>query len=109
MIKKNNMGSIKKLADDISFRLLATKKHSDYDWLVTKLDNKEKPNSSFKKFIKFFLIWYSQQMAIPFWVIGHVHLHFATYHDLYEYSLSTFLHLMVAVGFWMDWKQNGKT
>ena len=46
-------------------------------------------------------------MAIPFWVIGHVHLHFATYHDLYEYGLSIFLHLMVAVGFWIDWKQNG--
>ena len=47
-------------------------------------------------------------MAIPFWVIGHVHLHFATWHDAYEYSLSIFLHLMVAVGFWIDWKQNGK-
>ena len=59
------------------------------------------------KFIKFFLIWYSQQMAIPFWIIGHVHLHFATWHDLYEYALSIFLHVMVAVGFWIDWKQNG--
>jgi hypothetical protein len=46
-------------------------------------------------------------MAIPFWVIGHVHLHFANYHDFYEYSISAFCHLMVAVGFWIDWKQNG--
>ena len=61
---------------------------------------------SIKKFVKFFLIWYSQQMAIPFWVIGHVHLHFVNYHDFYEYSISAFCHLMVAVGFWIDWKQN---
>mgnify|MGYP003674886058 CR=1 FL=1 len=38
-----------------------------------------------KKFAIFFLIWYSQQMAIPFWVIGHVHLHFVNWHDL-EYK-----------------------
>ena len=48
---------------------------------------------SIKKFAKFFLIWYSQQMAIPFWVIGHVHLHFANYHDFYEYSISAILSL----------------
>ena len=101
------MGSIKKLADLISFRLLATNKHPDYDWLVKTLKDKKKEPNSFKRFITFFLIWYSQQMAIPFWVIGHVHLHFATYHDLYEYSLSIFLHIMVGVGFWIDWKQNG--
>jgi len=101
------MGSIKKLADEISFRLLATRKHPDYDWLVERLKNKKQPIGSFRKFIKFFLIWYSQQMAIPFWVIGHVHLHFVNYHDLYEYSISAFCHLMVAVGFWIDWKQNG--
>ena len=102
------MGSIKKLADRISFRLLATNNHPDYDWLVETLKDKKKEPNSFKRFITFFLIWYSQQMAIPFWIIGHVHLHFATWHDAYEYSLSIFLHLMVAVGFWIDWKQNGK-
>ena len=41
-MKKDN-----KLADEISFRLLATKKHSDYQWLVNKLkpkkENKIKP------------------------------------------------------------------
>jgi hypothetical protein len=97
----------KKLADEISFRLLATRNHQDYDWLVSRLKKKDKPKGSIKKFTIFFLIWYSQQMAIPFWVIGHVHLHFANWHNLYEYSLSIFLHLMVAVGFWIDWKKNG--
>ena len=35
-MKKDN-----KLADEISFRLLATKKHSDYQWLVNKLKPKK--------------------------------------------------------------------
>ena len=47
-------------------------------------------------------------MAIPFWVLGHVHLHFATYHDAWEYGASFLMHLMVAVGFWLDWKQSKK-
>ena len=37
-----------------------------------------------KKFIEFTLIWYSQQMAIPFWIIGHVHLSLNVYQDLHE-------------------------
>jgi len=35
-MKKDN-----KLADEISFRLLATKKHNDYQWLVNKLKPKK--------------------------------------------------------------------
>ena len=46
-------------------------------------------------------------MAIPFWIVGHVHLHFTDWHDFYVYSVSIFLHITVAVGFWIDWKQNG--
>ena len=37
-----------------------------------------------KRFVEFALIWYSQQMAIPFWVIGHVHLSINNYKDLHE-------------------------
>ena len=61
-----------------------------------------------KEVARFFLIWYSQQMAIPFWVLGHVHLHFAAYHAAVEYGASLLMHLMVAIGFWMDWKENHK-
>jgi hypothetical protein len=57
-----------------------------------------------KSFTKFFLIWYSQQFAIPFWIIGHVHLHLNTYHDIIELSSSIIMHTMVALGFWLDWK-----
>tara|TARA_R110000765_G_scaffold421538_1_gene527759 strand:- start:248 stop:475 length:228 start_codon:yes stop_codon:yes gene_type:complete len=58
-----------------------------------------------KEFAKFFLIWYSQQMAIPFWVLGHVHLHFADYGTFHECLASLVMHLMVTAGFWLDWKQ----
>ena len=32
-----NKEKINKLAEEISFRLLATRKHEDFDWLVKKL------------------------------------------------------------------------
>ena len=44
------------------------------------------------KFIKFILIWISQQLAIPFWMVGHFHL-------------SLGMNVVVAIGFWLDWKQ----
>jgi len=40
----------KKLADEISFRLLATRDHDDYEWLEKKLKEKEK-NSPLKKLL----------------------------------------------------------
>ena len=61
-----------------------------------------------KRFIEFALIWYSQQMAIPFWVIGHVHLNLNVYQDLHEILASLGLNILVAVGFIIDWKKNGK-
>ena len=27
-----------------------------------------------KKLIKFTLVWISQNLAIPFWIVGHIHL-----------------------------------
>ena len=44
----------KELADAISFRLLATKKHSDYEWLCNTLEsiNKNKPKPTLKSYLK---------------------------------------------------------
>ena len=64
--------------------------------------------ADWKKFSKFSLIWYSQQFAIPFWIIGHVHLHLNTYHDIIELSSSAIMHIMVALGFWLDWQDYNK-
>ena len=58
--------------------------------------------------IKFFIVWYSQNMAIPFWVIGHVHLTMNIYEDWKEYGASILMHLMVLVGFIIDYKENKK-
>jgi hypothetical protein len=60
------------------------------------------------RFIEFALVWYSQQMAIPFWMIGHVHLSLNTYKDLHEIIASVGLNILVAIGFIIDFKQNNK-
>ena len=60
------------------------------------------------KFIKFLLIWISQQLAIPFWVVGHIHLSIHNFHDLIEIGASVGMNLIVAIGFFIDYKENGK-
>ena len=61
-----------------------------------------------KRFIEFALIWYSQQMAIPFWMIGHVHLSLNNYKDLHEIIASVGLNILVAIGFIIDFKKTNK-
>ena len=57
-----------------------------------------------KKFITFLLIWISQQLAIPFWVVGHVHLSFNwdVYSDVKILFASLGMNLIVAIGFILD-------
>jgi hypothetical protein len=47
-------------------------------------------------------------MSIPFWVVGHVHLHMNAYQDWQEYGSSVIMHAMVLAGFLIDYKQNKK-
>tara|TARA_B100000900_G_C20177840_1_gene552617 strand:+ start:260 stop:577 length:318 start_codon:yes stop_codon:yes gene_type:complete len=63
-----------------------------------------------KKFITFLLIWISQQLAIPFWMVGHVHLSFNwdVYSDAKILFASLGMNLIVAIGFWLDYKQYSK-
>ena len=56
------------------------------------------------KFIKFTLIWISQQLAIPFWIVGHIHLSIHSFHDLYEILSSIGMNIIVAIGFFIDYK-----
>jgi hypothetical protein len=56
-------------------------------------------------FIKFLLRWIASNLAIPFWVIGHVHLTMNVYKDIYEIFASFGMNIIVAVGFWLDWKE----
>ena len=62
--------------------------------------------NKWKEFTKFSLIWYSQQFAIPFWIVGHIHLHLNNYHDIIELFSSIIMHMMVMFGFWLDWKDH---
>ena len=59
-------------------------------------------------FIKFLLVWISQQLAIPFWIVGHIHLSVHSFHDLYEILSSIGMNIIVAIGFYIDYKQNTK-
>jgi len=56
--------------------------------------------------IKFTIIWISQNLAIPFWVVGHVHLSLNIYADLHEIIASVGMNLIVATGFYLDYKQS---
>ena len=41
-------------------------------------------HTSMKNFIKYTIVWISQNLAIPFWVVGHIHLSIHSFLDLYE-------------------------
>ena len=61
-----------------------------------------------KNFIKFTLIWISQNLAIPFWIIGHVHLSTNIYKDVHEILASVSMNLIVLIGFILDYKNSEK-
>ena len=61
------------------------------------------------KFIKFLLIWISQNLAIPFWVVGHIHLSVHNFHDVIEILSSVGMNLIVAIGFILDYKNDRAT
>ncbi len=56
------------------------------------------------EFIKFLIKWIAGNLSIPFWVVGHVHLTMNIYEDLYEILMSFGMNIIVAVGFWLEWK-----
>ena len=61
-----------------------------------------------KNFIKFLIIWISQNLAIPFWVVGHIHLSIHNFHDLVEIGAAVGMNIIVAVGFFLDYNQSKK-
>ncbi len=56
-----------------------------------------------KKFFKYLTIWISQNLSIPFWVVGHIHLSTNVYEDVYEVVASVGMNVIVAVGFFLDY------
>ena len=60
------------------------------------------------KFVKYLLSWISQNLAVPFWMIGHVHLTMNIYKDIYEILASFGMNIIVAIGFYIDWLKHKK-
>jgi len=62
-----------------------------------------------KYFIKYLIVWISQNLAIPFWIVGHIHLSLNMYEDMYEILASLGMNILVAIGFiisYLDSKKN---
>jgi hypothetical protein len=61
-----------------------------------------------KRFLLYTLSWVSQNLAVPFWVVGHVHLSVNIYEDVYEILASFGMNILVAVGFIIDYLKQKK-
>ena len=59
-----------------------------------------------KHFTKYLLVWISQNLSIPFWMVGHVHLSVNVYEDIHEILMSLGINIIVAVGFIIDYKDS---
>lgn len=55
-----------------------------------------------KYFIRYSLSWISQNLAIPFWIVGHIHLTMNVYEDIYEILMSVGMNIIVGIGFFLD-------
>ncbi len=61
-----------------------------------------------KQFLIFTITWIASNLAVPFWVVGHVHLTLNIYEDIHEIIASFGMNILVAIGFWIEWKNNIK-
>jgi len=60
------------------------------------------------KFINYLVRWISNNLAMPFWVVGHIHLSINIYEDIAEILASFGMNIIVAIGFWLDWTDHKK-
>jgi hypothetical protein len=61
-----------------------------------------------KHFIKYLLVWISQNLSIPFWMVGHIHLSVNVYKDIHEILMSLGMNIIVAIGFVIDYRDSIK-
>ena len=59
-----------------------------------------------KQFIIYLLTWVSSNLSVPFWIVGHVHLSTNIYEDIHEIIASFGMNIIVAIGFYLDWKRH---
>jgi hypothetical protein len=61
-----------------------------------------------KHFIKYLVVWISQNLSIPFWMVGHIHLSMNVYEDIHEILASFGMNIIVAIGFIIDYLESRK-
>jgi hypothetical protein len=54
------------------------------------------------------VVWISQNLSIPFWTVGHIHLLSTIYEDAIEIIASCGMNLIVAAGFFIDYLDQRK-
>jgi len=62
-----------------------------------------------KDFLRYLVVWISENLSIPFWIVGHIHLTVNIYEDLYEILASFSMNIIVFIGFFIsykEWKRN---
>lgn len=60
------------------------------------------------KFINYLVRWISNNLAMPFWMVGHIHLSINIYEDITEILASFGMNIIVGIGFWLDWRDHKK-
>lgn len=61
-----------------------------------------------KNFLKYLVVWISQNLAIPFWMIGHFHLMTTIYEDILEFIASFSMNILVCIGFIISYLEDLK-
>ncbi len=61
-----------------------------------------------RKFLVFMVTWISNNLSIPFWTIGHIHLSLNVYEDFFVILSSVGMNIIVAIGFWIEYKKSLK-
>jgi predicted metal-dependent TIM-barrel fold hydrolase len=59
-------------------------------------------------FLSYTIRWIGSNMAMPFWIVGHVHLTVNIYEDIYEIIASVGMNIIVVLAFWMEWNDQRK-
>jgi len=51
-------------------------------------------------------MWTASNLSVPFWMVGHVHLTMNVYEDIHEIIASFGMNLLVAAGFYLEWRKH---
>jgi len=59
-------------------------------------------------FLKYLIVWISQNLAIPFWTVGHIHLMTTIHEDIHEVLVSCGMNIVVLLGFILNYYEEHK-